>query len=153
MGCRRQAGFTLIELVVLCAILAIVAGLAIPRYGQAMIVYRADSAARTICQDLHLARQRAKSLSQPVTVAFDPDEATLTISGLADRNDPDRDHFRDFSAQPYGVWFSVCDFAGDATVVFNGFGLPDSDGTIRIRCNTQARTIVLDAQSGEARVQ
>lgn len=153
MGCRSQGGFTLIELVVLCAILTVVAGLAIPRYGQAMIVYRADSAAHVIRQDLELARDRARSLSQSVTVEFDLDDSTLTIDDLPDRNDPDRDHIRDLAAEPYKVWFSACDFGGDPEVVFNGFGIPDSGGTLRLRCGAESRTIRLDSQSGKARVQ
>jgi hypothetical protein len=49
-------------------------------------------------------------------------------------------------AEPYVVQITWVGFGGDATVVFNGYGVPDSSGHVVVESGSQARTITLNAQ-------
>ena len=69
-GLRR--GFTLLELVLVVAILGVVAAIAAPRYGNAIQNYRANAAAQRLRADLEYARARAKSTSSSRTVTVSP---------------------------------------------------------------------------------
>jgi type II secretory pathway pseudopilin PulG len=150
---KVRHGFTLVELVVLCAVIAAVAGVAIPRYSQAMVIYRADSAARIVCKDLDLARTRAKMQARSVTVTLDPAADSLAIEGMKDMDHPSESFVRDLADEPYRASIGDADFGGDAVVIFNGFGLPDSEGSVELSCGDQSRTVRLDGASGKAEVE
>jgi type II secretory pathway pseudopilin PulG len=153
MRAKRPDGFTLIELVVLCAVVVTLSALAVPRYGRAMVIYRADNAARVLTEDLRLAGARAAAQAQPVTVTFDTSAHQYRMAGVADPDDRSEDFLRDLAADPYQARLARALFAGDNEVIFNGFGLPDSGGSVEIHAGNEVRTVTLEASTGEAEVQ
>jgi type IV fimbrial biogenesis protein FimT len=67
---NKQSGFTLIEMMIVIAILGIFAGIAIPNYLSYMPKHRLNGAARQVMGDLMAARMKAVSQNTTVTVAY-----------------------------------------------------------------------------------
>ena len=67
--------------------------------------------------------------------------------------------YTDFAAGPYRIALQSADFDVpaelDATneVVFDGFGQPDSSGSVVIAAGQRTQTVVVDRVTGEASVQ
>src|SRR2546423_11308670 len=68
-GVGRRA-FSLIEMVLVLAILAMVSAIAVPRYAGSIARYRAETAARRVAADLALAAAHAADAGKPQLVVF-----------------------------------------------------------------------------------
>ena len=136
-------GFTLIELVIVMTLLAIIGGIALPRYTASLAHHRAEAAARRIAADLAYVRQQARFTSSSKTIAFDlathQYSGSITAVALGD--------------DPYKAALLSVDFGGDAEIVFDGYGNPDSGGTVLIQAGLRQKTITLDGDSGRVTVQ
>ncbi len=77
----RQAGFTLIEVLVVLAILGAAAGLIMARGGGRSGGLELRAAAATVQQSLQFARGRAIAQNRPVRVVFDTAASRLQIDG------------------------------------------------------------------------
>ena len=71
--CNKQSGFTLIEMMIIIAILAIFAAIAVPNFLSYLPKSRLNGAARQVMGDLMAARMQAVSQNTTVTVAWDSD--------------------------------------------------------------------------------
>ncbi len=67
---NKQSGFTLIEMMIVIAILAVFAGIAIPNFLSYMPKHRLNGAARQVMGDLMAARMKAVSLNHRAKVFF-----------------------------------------------------------------------------------
>ena len=67
--CNKQSGFTLIELIVIIAIVGVFAAIAVPNFLSYMPKYRLNGAARQVMGDLMAARMKAVKENTTVTVA------------------------------------------------------------------------------------
>jgi type II secretion system protein H len=68
---RRRKGFTLIETIVVVAIIGVMSAIAIPQMGTLMDRYRLDGAARLIWADLQNARMTAIKENRSIRAEFD----------------------------------------------------------------------------------
>ena len=78
---RRQTGFSLIELLVVLAILALALALVPPLLPDAVDSVRLRKAQRDLISGLRYARSRAVSLQQAVTLDLNVKNGTMTVAG------------------------------------------------------------------------
>lgn len=76
---KDRAGFTLVEILVVAALIAVLVALAIPNVMPWMAHYRVGSAARNIASDLQFSRIRAISENNDYVVCFDTTHRLYTI--------------------------------------------------------------------------
>ena len=150
---RSRGGFSLLELIVVLVIMAIMAAIATPRYGQAVARYRTEMAARKVAADLTFARKRARTSSASQVVNFNVADGGYQLPGVTDMRTSATDYSVSLSSAPYQARIVSADFDGDPDVTFDGYGVPDSGGTVVVAVGNHSRTIILDADSGKAEVQ
>ena len=95
------------------------------------------------------------STSSRQTVSFTVASDRYSLDGVPDLNHASQAYEIDLSGSPYNVSIVSAEFdnAADADVQFNGYGVPDSSGTIVVESGSFQRTIVLDRETGKATIQ
>ncbi|MGQ9574695.1 MAG: GspH/FimT family pseudopilin [Thermoguttaceae bacterium] len=148
-------GLSLVEILIVVLIIGIMVAAAVPKYAHAVVRMRLDSAARRIAADLIAAQARARATSSSQTVQFTlpPEGSRYEIVGMKDPDHPIHSYTVNLAEAPYQVAFSLVDLGGDATVVFNGFGVPDSGGTLVLQAGQYTKTITIDPETGRPSVQ
>lgn len=145
-GGSWSTGFSLVELVMVMAIIGIASAIAIPRFANSIALGRLNAATNRVIRDAALARQRAMSTSQPRSMVF----AALgySISGLTSLDLRSPNYAVDLSDELYKVNALSANFGGAAQVTFNIYGVPNSGGTISVTVGGNTRVLTLDANSG-----
>ncbi len=149
-GLRRWRAFSLIELVLVVAIISILSAIAMPRVGGAIARQRVDAAARRVVMDLALARRSAELANASRTAAFLPAQAKYTLTGVQPLDGVGTDYVVILKEEPYGATIVSADFGGDPDLVFDVFGRPDSDGSVVIQVGNEIRTVSVDPDTGLA---
>jgi len=134
------------------AILGIITGIVAPRYGQFLARQRVEAAARRIVADLSYAQRRARHMSKSVTVRFTAAAHRYTLLNTPDPDHPSATYSVSLVAEPYDAALTSVDFGGDADLVFDGFGRPDTGGTAVVRVGTYQKSVVVNAATGEASI-
>lgn len=107
-----------------------------------------EAAADRITSDLSLARQHAITTGASQSVQFAPGSGGYVLPGLQDPDRPSNTYAIDLSGSPYGVAIQSADFDGDAEIVFDAYGTPDSGGTLVIGAGGRQITLSVDADTG-----
>jgi prepilin-type N-terminal cleavage/methylation domain-containing protein len=150
-SCLRQ-GFSLLELVMVTAMVAIMAAMAIPRYGRAAGRYQADLAARRVAADLRQAQLHARTTSASSTVAFTVATSTYQLVNAPSLDGATGTYTVDLTASPYRAKIISASFDGGGQVIFNGWGLPDKAGSVVVAVGSEQRTITLNGQTGQVTI-
>lgn len=149
---RRVCAFSLIELVIVLAIMATMAAVAVPRYASASHRYRADAAAQRIARDLELAMDAARTTGASCTVQYSADRISYTMPSVTGLDSSADVYAVKLHLPPYNVSVLVVDFGGDDQLVFDGWGQPDSSGFVLIVVGQEGRRIDLAGDTGQVTI-
>lgn len=145
-----RRGYSLVELLMVLGIISVIAAIAVPRYGNAASRYAAEAAAKRIAADLTQARELAKAASASYTVNFQTATASYDFGPSGALITDPAVQVVSLDREPYVVGIASVSFGGDATVVFNGYGVPDSGGTVQIKRGTREYLVTLSATTGRS---
>ena len=148
----RAGGFSLFELLFVIAIIAVVAAMAVPKYGRSVGRYRAECAARRIAADLALARSAARAASAERVVTFNTVAGSYTLSGVRhlDRVQP---YTVTLGDAPYHAQLYYADFGGAPQAQFDMYGGARWGGKVIVRVGEFEQTVALSREDGSAKVQ
>jgi len=143
MHSKRKA-ISFIELVIVVIIIGILAGVSIPRYGSFLATQRVESAARKIKMDLQFAKNRARISSSIRTIEFDVINNSYRILGMNDLNHKANEYQVFLDKPPYRATLVSVDFNATDKVTFDGYGVPDNNGTIVVQVGNNIETIYIN---------
>jgi prepilin-type N-terminal cleavage/methylation domain-containing protein len=147
---RPARAFTLTEVTLVAVIISIISAIAIPRFGASLARYRAERASCRLKADLLLARDKAIHQGRAFTVSFITGTASsYTLIGLRDPDRSTADTTVILSREPYLTTLGSLSVGPDTSIIFDGFGIPDSAGSMVLSVGSATRTLTIDGQSGE----
>ena len=146
-----RRAFSLVELIIVLAIVALLGGIAVPRFSNSIARHRAAAAAKRVAADLRMARHRAVHSSESTTVTFSG--SGYVISGARHLDRSTEAYKVDLSANPYDAQILAVDFGGDSEITFDIYGAPDSEGTIVVAAANWQHTITLAPETGKTSVE
>ncbi len=130
-------------------IIGMLASMALPRYGNSIVIHSADAAARRLAADLEWARTLARTRSAPQTVRIlGTADHAYELVGINDPDHPDQAYTVSLTEVGHGAVIDSYDFDGDADLVFDMYGLPDSAGQVVLSVGDEQRTIQVEVGSG-----
>jgi prepilin-type N-terminal cleavage/methylation domain-containing protein len=145
--------FSLVELVMMLAIISILAAIAGPRYANSLALYRATATAQRIAGDLNLARTQAKISSAGQTVVFNVASNNYSLPGMAALPGQPSPYTVNLSSDPYGALLLTAVFGSGSTMSFDRFGQPATGGTVTVQSGAFVKTITVDPNTGLATTQ
>ena len=86
-------------------------------------------------------------------VTFDPGTDAYQVSGVRSLERASAPYAVSLSETPYYVDIVSADFQGQSSVAFDGYGVPNRGGQIVVKAGSFQKTIVLDQNTGNAKVQ
>jgi type IV fimbrial biogenesis protein FimT len=153
---RHQSGFTLVEAIMVTAVLAVLAAVAVPNYLSWLPDIRLKDAAGDIKSDIQLARQKAIRENGRIALLFDMGANRYTIfvdNGAGGSATNAKNWIRDGSEEliktitlPDNVVMYAAAFSGGAARFrFDGRGLPNGlGGNVRLRnANNKCRKLII----------
>jgi type II secretory pathway pseudopilin PulG len=143
----RGAAFSIVEVVMVVVIMAILSGIAVPRFANSISNHRAESAAKRIAADLALARHRAMESNVAQTLTFNTVNLSYQNLAMQDINTASGTYQVFLSMEPYRATSLSAVFGADAEIQFDIYGRPDSAGTVIVGVGSRQKTISLDAET------
>ena len=131
-------------------VMATLVSMAAPRLSNSIALQRVEAAARRIVVDHALAQRQARSSNASQTVLFKPGTHEYSLVGMPHPDHPGLEYKVLLAEEPYGASIVSANFGGDADIIFDVFGVPDSGGSVVIQVGNHVRTVTVDAITGRA---
>ncbi|MBC7771608.1 MAG: type II secretion system protein [Pyrinomonadaceae bacterium] len=148
-----RGGFTLIELVVVMAMIGILGAMAMPRYSSSVAKFRLDAASQRVAADLKAAQRQARITSSSTVFTMNQATNTYTVTGMMRLDRRGGVYSVDLSADPYYAVVKAVTLGAGNTVTVNAYGEITGGGTIILKVGAFASTITLNAATGELTIQ
>ena len=164
---QQDSGISIIDVMVVIALIAILSAIAVPNYIGWLPKYRLSTSARDVLSDLEYARATAIKVNAGVIVEFDTVNNTYRLwidnGALTNKDnwvkDGDERTLRSRSTAP-GISLTAANFSGSPRVRFTGNGIPEvqtvppslGGGNITLANKISSRTVSLSF-GGKARIE
>ena len=146
-------GFSLLELTLVVAILAVVTAVAVPRFSAAHHRSRIDAAADRLVAELTLARETAIARGAAVEVIFDAARDRWSAPQLAPLTTGAPGHLvTDLHEAAEGVRLNTPALDGATALTFDAYGRPSTGGTLTLTAGAATRSVRVDPVTGRARL-
>lgn len=151
---RGHRGFSLIELTMVVAIVAVLSAIAVPKFSNATTRYKLDAAARRLAGDIVAAQSEAIATSSSRTLTFNFTQKNYTISSLAEDGSTVVHLTVELDQSPYDITSVAASIASSTTtpIKFDGFGKPNGSGTVQLKIRNDRKTLTIDAATGHVKV-
>ncbi|MGE3181489.1 MAG: GspH/FimT family pseudopilin [Phycisphaerae bacterium] len=146
----RRSAFTLTEMIVTLAIVSVLSAIALPRFGSSLTNIRLDNAARRIARDVEFAQRNARAQSKTITMTFSPASDAYGIAGIPSLESPNRNYRVVLPREYDGVQLQAANFGGLQTLTFDGYGVPQSGGSVTLTLAGSTRSVVVYPETGHA---
>jgi len=149
----RSAGVTLVELLIVIAVLGILAGAGISVISGRTSETALEEGLRRLAADLSYAQAVAVASGSPRTVAFDPGNDTYALlQGISPMIHPvtKRSYTVRLDAEfrGSGLCIVACSFAGGDTLRFLDSGVPATGGWVTVQSGAAQGTLSVSSSTG-----
>jgi prepilin-type N-terminal cleavage/methylation domain-containing protein len=147
MSASTRAGrraYTLVELVIVCLIMAILASVAAPKYREALIHYRVNAAAGRVAGDLRMIRQYARKNSKSQAVVFNATTNAYSAADMPKFDGVGTGYTVALLTSDYVADVISASFGGSTTITFDIYGRPAAAGTVVLQCGSTQKTVQVD---------
>ena len=136
-----RRAFTLIELAIVLLILGILAGVAAPKYADALARFRVEAAAKRVAIDMRYARSRAIERSETQTVEFFPTTERYSFANALHPTRGRTGYHVDLIDEGFEVDLVSANFGGAESMSFDHRGEASVAGAITLTSGGYTRTI------------
>lgn len=142
---RSFTGFSLVEVVLVIAIIGVVAAIAAPRYAQAAARYRVDAAARRTIAEFERVRRLALAGSCSYSLTLAPATDVIVTNAVTGPNAGSSASVS-IGEAPFGAAFVATTIIGGGSVfTIDGYGSVVNSGTVVIYSAGLATTLTINS--------
>lgn len=129
-------------------ILGIIAVTAQLRFATALAEHRAATLTHQIVKHIELVRQSARATSTTKSIEIDVVNGAYTLNGVTNQDRQSADFSVSLTKYVPRASFGTVSLGGDNVLSFNGFGQPDSGGSIQVVVDGLTHSVTIDSLSG-----
>lgn len=148
MCCHKTRAFSLVELILVVAIIGVVSAIAMPRLGSVLDTHRVDQAASKLANDLELLRTAARASTTTTQLTVSGKNSTWRLSGLADTAPGSPESTVNLTQAPYFATFDNNLVPDEYQLTFDANGVPSETFKFVIRSGAQSRFVTVYRPGG-----